>query len=896
MKAMSGLNRKDFVIAYSSLDIIFASITMTMSDKDVLAARNLVRTSMALKVFAVVIQGISIKNLSRFDQQCLAELAHPVLASPRGFVWALWIVRNIAVCSLIPTITRISPELNLYEHDSRGYPKGLRAKTWRYLSTTLFTHYLLHLSVVFLQGIPAIILASSDISKSWGALLHEWGQSAALIVAVVACSHVWYTVFRPRKLTLVGYTLISNNEYCLADELLTNHNLVDLDVQGSNQLKMEKQNKLWAEWMSSIKLRDTQGMLNCLNQGLSRDHAIAGEYLIHMAAQFDNIDIINEAYSDHEDNDERKSYNRLCHPNQLKQTPVRIAYNGRNLAVMERLLQIHNRYLDRLSVASDGISGELHTPKYAQSVTEDLSKIFKDAIEKEDLSVLDILIARDTVRQWESITLPNSNHCVCLYALLQEKIQAAKYMLARSKQPLFAHTSGHLSYIREEDPIPLYSTITRHFPNLWANDSSVTPPIKASVDLDTVCKVVITMRPVGWGLRETLIQSSVDLPKYFLDFTLINYSNMLLSTGLEKVKSELELRELEQQLLLKGGINFKSVEKAIMDTNTRDLHSQLSAAATNGNLPRILNAIYHMGGIFYQPLSLLLRLWPEKVSDEDMLPTIKLMLQGGILNAPVASAGMARFITMELSRLQPLAYALMYCSDPVFYMMLQYAGRANNQTEAGRRLLVQGLWAVCNAIFLVEGNSDLECEDLGREEVAIRCAQSIEYLLKQGAVVDLEHPLGKDIMTRLTHNLTTTEIYDDDHYEWAQDPNLKWILKTLQEGKPAERSISGHHHGNRCTCDWPVFRPGMAASCENNASASNIGQRVVSKDFLSEELQIDDETEWCMSGFERHGQYEDFWKTWKEDDWIDEDKSSYNDWNVYDDLATMARRMSRTER
>jgi ankyrin repeat protein len=614
MKAMSGLNRKDFVIAYSSLDIIFASITMTMSDKDVLAARNLVRTSMAIEVFAMVIQGISISNLSRFDQQCLTGLTHPVLASPRGFVWALWTTRNFAVCSLIPTILRVSSELNLYEHDSREYPRGLRAKTWHYLSTTLFTHYLLYFSIVFLQGVPVILLASSDISKSWGALWSEWGQSAALIVTGVACTHAGYTFFRLRKRVPLGYTPIESAEYCSPDELLTNHSLIGPDAQSLRQLNLEKQNTLWKEWILSVDLGDRRGMLECLQQGLSRDRSFAEEHPIHMAARFNYVDIIDEAYSNHKD-EEQRCYERLCHPNQLKQTPLLIAYKGRNFAAMETLLRMHHRYLD------SSTSNEPHGSKYAQNVTADLSKILQDAIEKEDLQTLDLIIIKETVRQWGDIAIPNSENGACLYALLQNKIEAAKFMLPRSEQPLFRHPADHASYIKKQNPLSLYSTILRHFPSFWTDDKSVSHAIRTSVNLETVCQVAMTMGSVE--VMDLLAHTTSDLPQYFLDFALTTPSYLKIGD------------ELRGQLIAIGGNDLKSIVTAIKNVEVNKLYSQLDIAQTDGKLPSILDAVVHYKGLLCQPLSLILQIWPAKVSSEELHGFIKFMMRGGILNAPV---------------------------------------------------------------------------------------------------------------------------------------------------------------------------------------------------------------------------------------------------------------------
>jgi hypothetical protein len=854
MKSMSGLNRKDFVVAYSSIDMVIASITMTLSDKDVLAARNLVVFSMSFKAIAVVIQVVSIRNLSRFDQQCLAELPHPVLASPRGFVWALWIVRGLAICSLIPTMIRVSPELNLHEHDSREHPRGLRAKTWQYLSTTLFTHYLLHISIVFLQGVPAIILAGSDISKSWGALCHEWGQSAALIVAVVACSHVGYTFVRLRKRIPVGYAPIDNTEHYSTDELLTNHNLVGPDSQSLTLLNVEKQNEIWKQWILSVDLGDRRGMLDCLQQGLSRDRSFAAEYPIHMAARFNHIDIIEEAYSDHKD-EERLCYERLCQPNQLRQTPLLIAYKGRNLEVMEILLTMHHHYLDSLNISSNSTSSESHGSKYAQSVIADFSEIFRDAIEKEDVQVLDLLIGRETVRQWESITIANSNHCACLYALKKNKIQAATYLLTKSNESLFAHTSGHASYVREEDPIPLYATIVEHFPDFWADDSSVAPPIRASVDLDTICKFALQARQ-GY-LIELLAYSTLDLPKYFLDSTLIRY-------GVSA--------ELEQQLILKGGVCFRSIKDAIFEDDIPDLQAQLKAAAENGNLSRLLSAAYDREALCHQLLSLLLHVWTGKSSLEYMRTTIKLVLQGGILNAPVVTGRSNLDDVPDLDPLCPLADALVYSLDEIFFMMLQYVGSANTQTEAGRRLQARGIWAVCSAITFAE-HADLNKvvhTGLGNSGIIVRCAQSIEYLLQQGAVVDLEHPWGKVIMQELKDIQAAPMTYYSS-YDWVNNPTLRWILKTLQEDETAEGSVSEHERGDMVNCDWPLFRPGMAASYENDGVVSIEGRKVINEDFLGEEPHFEDEPEWCLSVFEEDGQYGEFWKTLEKDDGSDDD-------------------------
>jgi hypothetical protein len=187
-------------------------------------------------------------------------------------------------------------------------------------------------------------------------------------------------------------------------------------------------------------------------------------------------------------------------------------------------------------------------------------------------------------------------------------------------------------------------------------------------------------------------------------------------------------------------------------------------------------------------------------------------------------------------------------------MMLQYAGSADRQTEAGRHHLAKALWAVCYAMDYLYMSDDVRYGTREGNKVVVRCAQSLEYLLQQGAIIELKHhPWGCQMYQDL-------QIISENN-----KPTFAWINRTLEQGKPAKRSVLGHKHGDECDCDWPVFRPGMAVSFEDNASASSVGQRVISEDFLGEELHVDDETEWCMCPFDKHDQYEGFWKTRKTD-------------------------------
>jgi hypothetical protein len=180
---------------------------MAFSDKNVLAARKVLIIGTGLQGIAFCIQGIVISRLTRFDPTCFSQVPHPFFNSSTTIMWILWTIRVLSAFSSVPTIYRLSKRLHEVEHAPRDGLQVKEARTWYSLPSTLFSNHLLFLSLIVSQGVPAILIVSGSLSRSWTMLWTEWGQSAALIIAMAVIGHVLYSFTRLFRMEAVEHRI-----------------------------------------------------------------------------------------------------------------------------------------------------------------------------------------------------------------------------------------------------------------------------------------------------------------------------------------------------------------------------------------------------------------------------------------------------------------------------------------------------------------------------------------------------------------------------------------------------------------------------------------------------------------------------------------------------------------
>jgi hypothetical protein len=193
------LNTGEALIAYSSIDAVAASISMAFSDKAVLASRNVFYLGLMLQIGAFIIEGVLIKRLWRSEELCRVRFSHGSLLGPIYMTWTFYAVRILT--ALVPAwrFHQRASRLDEHEHAPREGINITAAKVWTTIPATFSFNYIVHMSIFFVQAAPAIwsfYHRETSLKQSWTTLRSEWGQSAALIVALVAMIHVAYSFSR----------------------------------------------------------------------------------------------------------------------------------------------------------------------------------------------------------------------------------------------------------------------------------------------------------------------------------------------------------------------------------------------------------------------------------------------------------------------------------------------------------------------------------------------------------------------------------------------------------------------------------------------------------------------------------------------------------------------------
>ncbi|KAH6616348.1 hypothetical protein C7974DRAFT_43360 [Boeremia exigua] len=472
LKSHHEISIRDTLVACSSIDAISASISMAISDKDVLAARKLVMAGLILQVTAFVSQGFTLSRLSRFPAHCITELHHPTISSSKGLMWSYFVLRVLSTFSLIPTVRRLMNRLNEIEHAPRQGLQVKEARSWESLPATLFTNYLCFGALAFIQLVPTLSITRASFPQSAEKLRTEWGQSAALIVASVAIAHVGFSFFtlfrsdamkhrlavceamrtsvtwalpqRSWKTSTVGNVLQQRSPFSKvilrpSDELLVDD--TQLRPYAELNLSKEEQDGLWEELKLAFVENDKVYIMDCLNRGApdNRLDEETREYPIHMAARFGNLDVLSRIHppgphntltaTDQFDIEMRNIlristdyFDRLLSPNVYEETPLTLAVNVNQKSAVQWIL-------DRFREIP-GTSVELY-----ERAEWEVIRVMESLIQAEKTDLLTIFMHK--CPHWESTKFRiNQWHCGAIdFALLSLKPRSAELIMSKWRQP-----------------------------------------------------------------------------------------------------------------------------------------------------------------------------------------------------------------------------------------------------------------------------------------------------------------------------------------------------------------------------------------------------------------------------------------------------------------------------
>ncbi|KAF2872159.1 hypothetical protein BDV95DRAFT_37576 [Massariosphaeria phaeospora] len=191
-KAMNTLKYRETLIECSCIDAVSASVSMALSDKDVIAARKLVTFAVILQIAAFSTLGATLGQLHRFtDLDCASSGLHPIFRpTSLELMWAYFEIRVLLVIFPAQIAFRIMEGVNKIEHARHESIHVQAARSWHLLPATLFTTYLFFITHIITHAAAVFRIHKSlaPLQSLWT----EWGQSAALIIAAFAITHVVY--------------------------------------------------------------------------------------------------------------------------------------------------------------------------------------------------------------------------------------------------------------------------------------------------------------------------------------------------------------------------------------------------------------------------------------------------------------------------------------------------------------------------------------------------------------------------------------------------------------------------------------------------------------------------------------------------------------------------------
>jgi hypothetical protein len=534
---MNQLNYPETLIAYSSIDTTAASVAMAFSDKNVLAARKVLIIGTGLQGIAFCIQGIVISQLTRFDPTCFSQVPHPFFSSSTIIMWILWTIRVFAAFSSVPTIYRLSKRLHEVEHAPRDGLQVKEARTWFSLPSTLFSNHLLFLSLIVSQGVPTILIVSGSLSRSWTMLWTEWGQSAALIIAMAVIGHVLYSFTRLFRMEAVEHrikiceankTSIDWGEHyqsqlsqlswsnivlrspfgkinlTITDGLFIDDSALESNTKIQITMTEEERDALWDEMLGAFRLNDKVGVKDCFARGVSMDRTDQyEEYPTHMA-RLGDVSILKQTHLP-------SAVNRLLSKNKVGDTPLQIAFNANKLETTQWICGEYVKHLD------DRILGHV-----ARKAIRDLANNAIDA-EREDT----LKIITDVLPEWWNEMTQDAlsqRHSFLVTALMQDKIASAVFLSKRlthdfepSSYDLVAfYGTDMFQYSKPDFAMNLYRRLIRHTPDILDTKPSLhLGQYSRSFSLAHILRRAL-LGPQN-ELITDLLSSKLNLPLHFID-------------------------------------------------------------------------------------------------------------------------------------------------------------------------------------------------------------------------------------------------------------------------------------------------------------------------------------------------------------------------------------------
>jgi hypothetical protein len=593
---MNQLNYSETLIAYYSIDITAASVAMAFSDKNVLAARKIFLIGTGLQGIAFCIQGIVISRLTRFDATCFSQVPHPFFNASTSVMWIFWTVRVLASFSPVPAIYRLCKRLHEVEHAPRDGLQVKEARTWNSLPSTLFSNHLLFFSLIVSQGLPTILIASGSLSRSWTMLWTEWGQSAALIIAMAAIGHVVYfftRLFRmeavehririceanqtsadwgrqhqsqPHQLSWSNILLRSpfgKIDLTTTDVLLTDDSVLDSNTKSQITMTEEERDALWEEMLEAFRLNDNVGVKDCFARGVSMDRTDQyEEYPIHMAARLGDVSILKQTHLP-------SGVDRLLSKNKVGDTPLQVAFSANKLEPTRWLFEEYVKHLD------DQVLGHV-----ARKAVCDLTK---NAIDAERENTLKIIT--DVLPEWWNQTIEDTHgqrHGFLVTALMQDKRASAVFLSERLDQT-FKPSSYDLEdfyslngsqYNGHDFGINLYERLVRHTPDLLdTNLSLYFREYSCSFSLAHILRRALS-HPTN-ELVTDLLSSKLILPHHFID-TVYTFPEFMPTNG------------TEFDLMRRGALDWSDFRNDLRLRIFKIIKNWMKNSARTGNCIRML--------------------------------------------------------------------------------------------------------------------------------------------------------------------------------------------------------------------------------------------------------------------------------------------------------------------
>jgi hypothetical protein len=806
---MNQLNYPETVIAYSSIDTTAASVAMAFSDKNVLAARKVLIIGTGLQGIAFCIQGVVISRLTRFDPTCFSQVPHPFFSSSTIIMWILWTIRVLAAFSSVPTIYRLSKRLHEVEHAPRDGLQVKEARTWFSLPSTLFSNHLLFLSLIVSQGVPTILIVSGSLSRSWTMLWTEWGQSAALIIAMAVIGHVLYSFTRLFRMEAVeqrikiceaNKTSIDWGEHyrsqlsqlswsnivlrspfgkinlTITDGLFIDDSALESNTKIQITMTEEERDALWDEMLGAFRLNDKVGVKDCFARGVSMDRTDQyEEYPTHMAARLGDVSILKQTHLP-------SAVNRLLSKNKVGDTPLQVAFNANKLETTQWICGEYVKHLD------DRILGHV-----ARKAICDLANNAIDA-EREDT----LKIITDVLPEWWNEMTQDTHgqrHSFLVTALMQEKIASAVFLSKRlthdfepSSYDLDAfYGTDKFQYSKPDFAMNLYRRLVRHTPDILDTKPSLhLGQYSRSFSLAHILRRAL-LGPQN-ELITDLLSSKLNLPLHFIDsvYTLPAFP---FTDG------------AKADLMQRGALDWNDFWDDLKLRDLESIKSWMEITAKAGNCVRMLQTSNSR-----RPLAVeyVLNWKAYKRYRQPAMHVLQLMKDyGASVHDPYYKVGSSSIIHRSLDIDHPFVLASC-CQKPVKRMVLDMAlAQENRESLPG-----WSIWTICDIIYFTEFRSAKEYRVVEDDIWYLHCLELL--LLETGPQAYKKRRTARDDETPFQY-LSKKQKDSETRKENDWKPDY-WILKEaiqllrpwedIHVGKRSAPPVMPEHPSWKSFAEW----------------------------------------------------------------------------------------------